>query len=311
MVGDKLPAALSSHPEQIDILSPAWFNVDADGNISGHDSPAVSTFARAHGIKLVPIVANGNFQASVSHSLTVDGNRQTRMLDSLQWLVNNFGYDGVNIDFENVAGGDRDGLNAMMFNVSQRLHPLNKLVTIALPSKTHETFSGFSGGFDYAGLAPNVDYAVLMAYDQHYSGGPAGPIADIAWVNDVLNYAESIFAPGKLLLGLPLYGYNWNVSVGGTAKPMAYGDVVTTVFAYGAQIRMVDAAQSPTFTYDGGNGIHQVWFENSTSLQAKLDLASNKGVAGWAAWRLGQEDPNFWTLGLTQPASSLMARQKS
>jgi spore germination protein len=293
MVGSKLPDSLRDHAGQIDIISPAWFHADAKGMIYGSDSPAVTQFAKSRGIKVVPIVANGEFQQSVSHALVTDGGRQTQLLDSLQWLVNTFGYDGVNVDFENLAPADRSLFSAMMSNVYARLHPLGKLVTLAIPSKTSERFDGFPGGFDYAGLAPNLDLAIVMAYDQHYSGGSAGPIADIAWVNDVISYAKTAIPPSKIVLGVPFYGYDWAIGRSG-ARAMAYNDVVSTVFAHGAQIRLDPASQSPYFTYAG----RIVWFEDSSSLRAKLNLVTLHGLAGWAGWRLGQEDPNFWTLSL-------------
>ncbi|HEX6512884.1 MAG TPA: glycosyl hydrolase family 18 protein [Chloroflexota bacterium] len=296
MVGSSIPASLRDHADQIDVLAPAWFHANADGTLSGSDSPAVSQFARAHGIKLVPIVANGDFQQSVAHSLVSDGNRQTQLLNSLQWLVSSFGYDGVNVDFENLAGADRALFSGLMSNVYARLHPIGKLVTIALPPKTSESFTGFSGGFDYAAIAPSIDLALVMAYDQHFSGGPAGPIADVAWVNDVLNYAQQQIPANHILLGVPFYGYNWNL-FGCCARSMTYNDVVSTVFSTGAQIQMDAASLSPHFSY----GDHRVWFENSTSLKAKLDLVGSHGLAGWGGWRLGQEDPNFWTMTL-QPS---------
>jgi spore germination protein YaaH len=293
MVGSSVPQSLRDHADQIDVLAPAWFHSDADGMLYGNDSPAVTQFAKAHGIRVVPIVTNGDFQASVAHTLVSDGNRQTQLLDSLQWLSNNFGYDGINIDFENMRGADRTQLNALMSNVYARLHPLGKLVTMAIPAKTSETYSGFSGAFDYAGLAPNVDLMLIMAYDQHFSGGPSGPIADVAWVNDTVNFATSVVPPSKLLLGLPFFGYNWPVG-GIGARAMGYNDVVSTVFANGAEIHLDQASQSPYFTYGG----RVVWFENSTSLRAKVNLVLQHGLAGWGGWRLGQEDPNFWSLTL-------------
>jgi len=293
VVGSSIPQSLRDHADQIDVIAPAWFHANANGMIYGNDSPAVTQFARAHGIKVVPIVANGEFQQGVSHTLVTDGNRQTQLLDGLQRLVNNFGYDGVNIDFENLAPPDRALFSALMSNVYARLHPLGKLVTIAIPSKTSETFGGFSGGFDYAAIAPSVDLAVIMAYDQHYSGGPAGPIADVAWVNDVISYAKSSIPPSKILLGLPFYGYNWAIGRNG-ARSMAYNDIVATVFATGTQIQMDPSSQSPFFIYAG----RIVWFENSSSLRTKVNLVNQHGLAGWAGWRLGQEDPNFWSLTL-------------
>ena len=304
MVGDTLPDAVRQHPEDVDILSPAWFHLDANGDVYGNDSPAVTQFAKAHGIKVMPIVDNGEFDPWVGHALLSDGATQTRALDGLTWMVNNFGYDGLNIDFENLYNSDRDLFSAFMTNVYARIHRENgKTVTMALGAKTKETYDGFAGPFDYAALAPNFDLAVVMTYDDHYAGGEAGPVAPLDWVEQVVNYATQYIPASKLLLGVPFYGYNWNVSAGGWAQPMSYSDIVQTVFAHGAGIQMDQASKTPVYTYDGGDGVHQIWFENSTSLGYKLALAASHGLAGWGAWRGGMEDPNFWAQDLTPAAA--------
>ena len=301
--GSQLPDSIRQHPENIDVLSPAWFHLDANGDVYGEDSPQVTQFAKARGIKVMPIVANGEFDADVAHAFLSDGRTQTRALDGLTWLVKNFGYDGINIDFENLYNADRDGFSAFMANVYARVHRENgKTVTLALASKTKETFDGFAGPFDYAGLAPNFDLAVVMTYDDHYAGGEAGPVAPLDWVEQVINYATQSIPPSKLLLGLPFYGYNWNVSAGGWARAMGYDEIVRTVFAHGPGIQMDQASGTPVYTYDAGNGVHKIWFENSTSLGYKLDLAAKHGLAGWGAWRGGMEDQNFWSLNLSPNA---------
>jgi spore germination protein YaaH len=52
---------------------------------------------------------------------------------------------------------------------------------------------------------------------------------------------------------------------------------------------------TPMFDYvdDQGNN-HEVWFENSDSIIAKLNLAWQLGISGVALWRLGMEDPGLW-----------------
>ena len=300
MVGPQLPDSIRQHPEDVDVLSPAWFHLDANGDVYGADSPDVTRFAKAHGIKVMPIVDNGEFDPDVAHAILVDGHTQTRALDGLTWMVNNFGYDGLNIDFENLYNSDRDLFSAFMTNVYARIHRENgKTVTIALAAKTKETYDGFAGPFDYAGLAPNFDLAVVMTYDDHYAGGEAGPVAPLDWVEQVIDYATQWISPSKLLLGIPFYGYNWNVSAGGWAQAMSYSDIVQTVFAHGPGIKMDMGSGTPVYTYDGGDGVHQIWFENSTSLGYKLTLAASHGLAGWGAWRVGMEDQNFWSLNLS------------
>ena len=48
--------------------------------------------------------------------------------------------------------------------------------------------------------------------------------------------------------------------------------------------------------YAAGNDQHIVFYENWQSVQAKLELVASSEIQGWAAWRLGYEDPAMWTL---------------
>ena len=302
-LGNQVPDQVLQHPEDVDVISPAWFHLNAAGDVYGSDVPSVTQWAHQHGIKVMPIVDNDQFDPDSAHAILSDGSTQTRALNGLQWMVNNFGYDGLNIDWENMYNSDRDLFSGFMSNVYARIHrEVGKTVTIALGSKTKEDYLGFAGPFDYAKLAPSFDLAVIMTYDQHYAGGDPGPVASIQWVTDVINYATQSIPASKLLLGLPFYGYNWNVSLGGWAQAMGYGDIVKTVFANGPGIQMDPASQTPVYTYTNASGTHQIWFENSTSLQAKIALAAKHGLAGWGAWRAGLEDQNFWTLNLSPSA---------
>ncbi|MGZ4161931.1 MAG: glycosyl hydrolase family 18 protein, partial [Neobacillus sp.] len=50
------------------------------------------------------------------------------------------------------------------------------------------------------------------------------------------------------------------------------------------------------FNYvDEKNHSHQVWFENSYSLQFKLNLVEKYNLQGIGIWRLGLEDPKYWS----------------
>jgi spore germination protein YaaH len=54
--------------------------------------------------------------------------------------------------------------------------------------------------------------------------------------------------------------------------------------------------RTPWFQYSSDSGLHTGWYEDSTSLEAKLELMQKYHLRGFAAWRLGLEDPGFWTL---------------
>jgi hypothetical protein len=65
---------------------------------------------------------------------------------------------------------------------------------------------------------------------------------------------------------------------------------------YNAEIEWNDVSKSPFFKYKDKSGIsHTVWFENSTSLSYKLDIANDSNLDGIAIWRLGLENSDYWS----------------
>ncbi|WP_253948310.1 hypothetical protein, partial [Shigella sonnei] len=66
---------------------------------------------------------------------------------------------------------------------------------------------------------------------------------------------------------------------------------------YGAEIQYDEQAQSPFFRYEDEQGqIHEVWFEDARSAQAKFNLVKTFGLRGISYWALGLPFPQNWFL---------------
>ena len=46
--------------------------------------------------------------------------------------------------------------------------------------------------------------------------------------------------------------------------------------------------------YTNGETLYQVWLEDEKSIEVKLNVMDNYGIAGVACWRLGFEKPVVW-----------------
>ena len=107
-------------------------------------------------------------------------------------------------------------MTAFVAQTSSALHSQGKLLTVAVPPKERHVAVGWSGAYDYAALGAAADLVTVMAYA--YRGAFSGPgsIAPYNWVDRVLAFATQQIEPDKVLLGLAVYGYDWNVTAGGT-----------------------------------------------------------------------------------------------
>ncbi len=281
--------------KNLDILSPFYFSLNKNGQITGKDQPEVTGLARGRGVKVVPMVQN-NVGLEDFHNLISKPDQVKNIIDQIDYLIWLNGYDGFQIDFENVSAEDRPLLTQFMAALYARLKPKGKLVTMAVAAKARDATTGWAGSYDYTALAPNLDLVTVMTYDYSFSGGKEGPVAPINWVNSVAVYAAAQFGASKILLGIPFYGYDWNLTKGGQAAGRGYQNILDLVQKNNGTQSYDENYQSPFADYTVDGDHHRVWFENTRSISTKMDLLARNNLAGWAAWRMGQESPDFWPI---------------
>jgi spore germination protein len=288
--------SLRANIDNLTMISPYYYVLRADGTIGGSDQPTVTQLARSKGVKVMPMLQNDQFTAAQTtlHNLLADPTKVRQIIDTIEAQISKYGYDGYHIDFENLLASDRPYLNQFMAALYARLHPKGKLVTMAVSGKYRDVTTSWGGAYDYAGLAPYLDFVVPMAYDYSYPGGRDGPVAPINWVNSVAAYAASQFGPGKVLLGVPFYGHDWNLSRGGLARSHGYDSILDLVQHYHGAIGYDEFYQEAYADYVQDGDQRRVWFQTPRSLTAHLDIMKRNNLGGFAAWRLGQEGRDFW-----------------
>lgn len=290
-------ASLEAHIGEIDVLSPAWFQMDAQGRISASAEdhrPSIVRMAKERGVLVLPMVVNGPRYADL-HPLLADPARRRAAIAGLVRTVEAEGYDGIHIDFEAIDAADRPHLTAFMEELAAAFKPRGWLVSQAVAAKEQERTTGWAGAYDYAALGRVNDLVVLMAYGYRTSASATpGSTAPMDWVKRTVAYAVSQVPARKLVLGLAFYGYDWNTTAGPPAKALRYSDVLALLRARGLTPSYDATAQSQTFVYWDNGQRHEVWYEDRRSVAAKAALVGQYGLAGAAGWRLGQEDPGVW-----------------
>ena len=108
-------------------------------------------------------------------------------------------------------GSDPAQWVAFVSALADALHAEGKLLAVTVPPMYDADYDSSSGYwvYDYAAMGKSVDILRIMAYD--YSVGSPGPIAPLGWVQKVASFAATQLPPGKVQLGIPVYGRNWYV----------------------------------------------------------------------------------------------------
>ena len=309
-----------AHTGKIDTLVPAWYLVDSSGLVSGGPNPLVLDTARQQHVPVMPLVANAGFVQDDFHKLLVNPGAYRQMFAQLLRACKDFGYIGIQFDFENVNWTDRDAFSAMVAEAAIVFHQQSLQLTIATvpnaPGAAGETgysawiYENWRGAYDLAALAKSVDLICLMTYDQHTRWTPPGPVAGWSWTVSNLEYALKFVPREKLSLGIPLYGYHW--FAGTPAKPPAdkpnpsaeyisTPDALDLSRAYSGQIEWDAADRSPWFYFYRDGEREWIFYTDAHAFRERYTLAKERRLEGFCSWVLGTEDPAIWDLLPSHP----------
>jgi len=294
-----------------DILSHvAWFGLAMGNNgaitdANGWPVNGLVDLAHSHGVRVIVTVTN--FDNEGIGTLLGNANYRQAAIDNLISRVVLGNGDGVNIDFEFVPSSATANFNTFIHDLTQAFHDEipGSEVSIAMPSVD------WSNAYDYNYLSDNCDGLMIMAYGYYWSGSDnAGPISPLygglsSWhiSRTIEDYLSKTGNDGsQLILGLPWYGRDWQVTSTAMNAPVApnttgsavlYPAAETAAQSYGKQYNSTVVAS--WYNYNNGQQ-HQVWYDDSTSLATKYQYARDMDIKGVGIWALGYDGgrPEIW-----------------
>jgi len=292
-----------AHRSALAGVSPWMYGVRPDGAVVSlvagqRTAQATSTIDQLQtaGVPLIPTISNttdGAWDYPTIAAILHDPTLRARHEDAIVALVAQHGYAGIDVDYENLLASDRADFSAFITELGKELHAAHKLLSVDVFAKaTDAGYDQRNVAQDYSVLGKVADQIRLMAYDWHWSSSGPGAIAPLDWVRAVLQYAVTQIPRSKIVLGIPMYGYDW---VGDRGTLVSWLQAYGIAKKYGAVVHWDVTAQTPWLTYDTADGAHVVWFENAYSSAAKLALAREFGVHGVYLWLPGDEDTLVWT----------------
>lgn len=293
---------VSGVAEFLTYITPFQYSVNEDGSLNPIRDENIIQAARPHRVAPLMAITNfrdGNFSTEIGRAILGSEEVQRTLINNVISTMRAKGYYGLNIDFERLPRDMREQYNEFLRRVVAALHPLNYVVSTALAPKQSATQAGeWYEAHDYAAHGQIVDFVILMTYEWGWSGGPPMAVAPINQVRAVLDYAVTVIPRNKIMMGMPLYGYNWTLPYrpgGQWARRVSPEEAVAIAVRYGAVIQYDTASQAPFFNYTDEQGRnHVVWFEDPRSLRAKFLTAVEYGLRGVSYWELASNFSQNW-----------------
>ena len=282
-----------SHYKRFNVVYPTYYDCQSNDSITGANDPLITKYAQARKVAVLPRL---NCQSqTVLHDILTDPSVRSATIAKIMDLVDTNDFDGINIDFESGAATDRAAMTSFIQDLGGQLHAEGKTLAVCVAAAYYNQLVGRQGFYDYKALGAAADHVFVMGWGYHWATSAPGSIDDITWEQRVVTYMDTMPDKSKFILGLGMYGMDWP-NGGGASNPataMEYSSIRALMDDVNATPVMDPTTESPHFSYTRGGVSHDVWYQNSTSLGARVALARTNGFSV-GFWHLGEEDATLW-----------------
>lgn len=251
-------------------------------------------------LTLTPFDASGMFSNELISVLINNQEAVDTLIADLLFTMQTKGFLGLDIDFEYIKAVDRDVFVEFVRDVTEIMNANGYSVSVDLAPKISADQPGLLyEGKNYRALGEIANSVLVMTYEWGYTYGPPMAVAPINKVRQVLDYAVTEIESTKINMGIPNYGYDWQLPYErGVTKARTLGNIeaVQLAISKGATIQFDEVAMSPYFNYVENGLEHEVWFEDPRSIAAKLELIYEYNLRGASYWQIMQLFRSNWLL---------------
>jgi spore germination protein len=300
-LGDTASLTAAIAAKSVDEVDFDWYLSQQDGSVLPvHENLPLVAAARAGDTNLFATVtnrpsANASFSRTLARTIMATSQSRQRHIAALVKLTIDKGFDGIDLDWEDLAAADRKPFSRFVEELASALHGRHRFLSVAVYPKTSEPGTwGPQKAADYARLGAAADELKIMTYA--YSGGwsAPGPQAPSGWLDKVLTFAERQVPAAKIAMGVPLFGFDWH---GGHAYPVNAVYAAAAAARYKAPVTRDPASGEAVLRYSDAAGVpHILYFQDQRAVAAKLAFLRRRHphLGGVAFWAMGQERPGTW-----------------
>lgn len=318
-------SSLLQNTKGVNVVAPTWYYLnDNNGNIVSLANSDYVSYCHQNNVEVWALFSNlENTEVNTTEVLTHTSKREN-LINNLISEAIQYDLDGINVDLESIDPAVGDAYIQFIRELS--LKCANNNIVLSVDNYVPSSYTAFYNRTEQALFA---DYVVIMAYDEYYAGcEQAGPVASIGFVTDGVTNTLKEVPASQIILGMPFYTRVWcetpiadetasaddssdETADTGDASPedgASDSYVLYDLTSYATNMSEVSNLLSangvtPTWwedyglyyaEYENNGSTYKIWIENAASLEEKLKVLKENGLAGGSFWKLGLETSDVW-----------------
>ena len=280
-----LSSVLTSAPG-INTLAPTWFSFsDTNGGVTSIATQDYVDTCHANNIEVWALFSNefpGDdgtiyFDSSKTDEVLGYTSKREQVIRNVIGYVNQYGIDGINIDFELISQEGADDYIEFIRELS---------IDNYVPEYTYY--------YNRREQGIVADYVVIMGYDETLpSSETPGPVASLNFVRKGITDTLNVVDKSKVINGIPFYSRVWCTTPDGTVSAFACGmsEALSYLTDHGVTPQFLEdiGLNYGSYTSDKDGNFYEIWLQDATAVEEEMKLIREFDLAGVAEWKIGFE----------------------
>lgn len=291
MEANRTLTKLLNQTKGVNVVSPTWFALtDNEGNFTSLADRSYVDSLHNQGIQVWALIDNFSKDVQTEILLSRTSVRQ-KLISGLMEQVETYDLDGLNLDFESLK--ESAGPHYIQFIRELSVACRQKQIVLSVDNYVPASYNAYYNRREQGIVA---DYVIIMGYDEHYSGGEAGPVASYPYVKNGIEGTLKEVPKNKVINAIPFYTRVWKEHADGTTSSDALGIADAKAWVDSNQVSLHWQDEIGLYYGEISNAEvrKEIWLEEETSIGLKMDLIRDYDLAGVACWKLGFEPASIW-----------------